>query len=162
MLFFAAQSLTDASVVGTSLQSHLHEQDWSGIARRQRCRAPRRVAHHARALRPGVRSRGGAEREVDDHPDGAAVHWCACRDLRAGERPFVARAVFSLHFYAFLMLALRSLLFAEGASTWRGGSAHRDEPLFALLLGESAIYLHLATGVAYEARGWTHGANAVV
>ena len=34
MLFFAAQSLTDASVVGTSLQSHLHEQDWSGIAQR--------------------------------------------------------------------------------------------------------------------------------
>ena len=35
MLFFAAQSLTGDSVVGTSLQSHhLYEQDRSGIARR--------------------------------------------------------------------------------------------------------------------------------
>ena len=31
-----------------------------------------------------------------------------------------------------------------------------DKPLFALLLAASAVYLYLATGVAYGARGWAH------
>ena len=36
-----------------------------------------------------------------------------------------------------------------------------DKPLFALLLSGSAVYLYLATGIAYGARGWAHGAKAV-
>ena len=71
--------------------------------------------------------------------------------------------VFALHFYAFLMLVLCGLLFAEGASAWLGGAGMRDldKPLFALLLAGSAVYLYLATGVAYGARGWAHAAKAV-
>jgi hypothetical protein len=36
-----------------------------------------------------------------------------------------------------------------------------DKPLFALLLSGSAVYLYFATGIAYGARGWAHGAKAV-
>ena len=62
------------------------------------------------------------------------------------------------------MLVLCALLFAEGASAWLGGvgTSNLDKPLFALLLAGSTVYLYLATGVAYEARGWTHGAKAVM
>jgi hypothetical protein len=163
MLFFAAQSLTDASVVGTSLQSHLHEQDWSGVAQRL-------VASRLAELRTTLELYAPKfDRAVVLNAKSLIILMVlpftgalALAFLRA-RRPFVAHAVFALHFYAFLMLVLCSLLFAEGASAWLGGAGTRDldKPLFALLLVGSAVYLYLATGIAYGARGWAHGAKAV-
>jgi hypothetical protein len=79
-------------------------------------------------------------------------------------RPFVAHVVFAFHFYAFLMLVLCPLLFAEGASGWLGGARapDLDKPLFVLLLAGSAVYLYLATGAVYGARGWARAAKAVL
>jgi hypothetical protein len=164
MLFFAAQSLTDASVVGTSLQSHLHEQDWSGIAQRL-------VARRLVALRTTLELYGPAfDHAVVLNAKSLIILMvlpftgALALTFLPARRPFVAHAVFALHFYAFLMLVLCALLFAEGASAWLGGveTSGLDKPLFALLLAGSTVYLYLATGVAYEARGWTHGAKAVM
>ena len=163
MLFFAAQSLTDASVVGTSLQSHLHEQDWSGIAQRL-------VAARLTELRTTIDLYAPAfDRAVVLNAKSLIILMvlpftgALALTFLPARRPFVAHVVFALHFYAFLMLALCALLFAEGASAWLGGAGTRDldKPLFALLLAASAIYLYVATGVAYGARGWAHGAKAL-
>ena len=164
MLFFAAQSLTDASVVGTSLQSHLHEQDWSGIAQRL-------VARRLVELRTTLELYAPAfDRAVVLNAKSLIILMvlpftgALALTFLPARRPFVAHAVFALHFYAFLMLVLCALLFAEGASAWLGGvgTSDLDKPLFALLLAGSTVYLYLATGVAYEARGWAHGAKAVL
>jgi hypothetical protein len=63
-----------------------------------------------------------------------------------------------------MMILICLLLVAEAAIAWMGAAGMRDldKPLFALLLAASAIYLHLATGVAYGSRGWVHTATTVV
>ncbi len=163
MLFFATQSLTENSLVGTKLQSHLHDQDWSGIARRL-------VASRLAELQTTLELYS----PVFDHavvlnaksliilmvlPFTIALILTFMRT----RRPFVAHVVFALHFYAFLMILLCALLIVETASAWLGGPGMRDldKPLFALLLAASAAYLYCATGVAYGARGWVHAAKAV-
>ena len=155
MLFFAAQSLTDASVVGTSLQSHLHEQDWSGIAQRL-------VAWRLVELRTTLELYAPVfDRAVVLNAKSLIILMVlpftgalSLTFLRA-RRPFVAHAVFALHFYAFLMILLCALLFAEAqAPGWAAaGMRDLDKPLFALLLAASAVYLYLATGVAYGCAG---------
>ena len=163
MLFFAAQSLTDASVVGTGLQSHLHEQDWSGIARRL-------VAWRLADLHTTLELYAPLfDRAVVLNAKSLIILMVlpftgalSLTFLRA-DRPFVAHVVFALHFYAFLMILLCGLLLVEAASARLGaaGLPDLDKPLFALLLVASAAYLYLATGVAYGARGWAHGAKVV-
>jgi hypothetical protein len=163
MLFFAAQSLTDASVVGTSLQSHLHEQDWSGIARRlvawRLVELGTTLELYAPVFDRAVVLNAKSLIILMVLPFTGAL---ALTFLRS-RRPFVAHVVFSLHFYAFLMILLCVLLIAEAASARLGwlGMSDLDKPLFAVLMAASAVYLYVATRVAYGLHGGTRAAQAV-
>ena len=164
MLFFAAQSMTETSVVGTSLSSHLYGQDWSGIARPL-------VAWRLVELRTTLELFEPAfDRAVVLNAKSLIILMVLpftgaliLTFLRA-RRPFVTHMVFALRFYAFTMILLCALLVAEAASAWMGVAGMRDldKPLFVVLLAASAVYLHLATGVARGARGWTHAGTTVV
>ena len=72
-------------------------------------------------------------------------------------RPFVAHIVFSLHFYAFLLLLLCISLAAVAVEQMFGGrgleSESFDHVLSIVLLIVCATYLYLAAGTVYGAKG---------
>ena len=78
--------------------------------------------------------------------------------LFAGSRrPFVTHLVFALHLLSFLLLCSCVLLLFTVAEAALGGSGLSsplvDWGLFLVLIVVVAAYLHIATGVVYEAKG---------
>jgi len=74
-------------------------------------------------------------------------------------RPFVVHLVFALHFYAFLLLLFCIALAAVGMDFWLGGrgleSESFDHALSMIELAACAVYLYIATGTVYGAKGMT-------
>ena len=72
-------------------------------------------------------------------------------------QPFVAHAVFSLHFYAFLLLLFCVSLAVVAVDVLLGGaglnSARMDNVLSLINLAACATYLYIATGTVYGASG---------
>lgn len=153
VVFFAVESLTRGLVFSTPLDSHLHTQPWSDM------------------IRPVVESRVAAQHMTvalyAPRFDGAiALH---ARSLvllmalafaplpaivfRRQHHPFAAHAVFSLHFYAFVLLILTagSLVPAAGMPFGFERSANQrlDAVLSIALTLASAVYLYIAIGVVY-------------
>jgi hypothetical protein len=77
--------------------------------------------------------------------------------FRRSRRPFAAHVVFSLHFHAFLLLLFCVLLAVLGASAWLGGpgldTAGVDRAVTIFWLLVCALYLSVASGLVYRARG---------
>lgn len=157
VLFFATESLTGGTVFTTPLASHLHTQPWSGVvqdlvARRLEAKdttlaiyAPlfdQAVAVKARSL---------------------ILLMALCFAIvpaivfRGSRLPLIAHAVFSLHFYAFLLLLMCVATAIPPINAWFGGAGHASDPLdhflSITLLLSSAVYLYFATGTVYRARG---------
>jgi hypothetical protein len=72
-----------------------------------------------------------------------------------GRRPLTAHAVFSLHFFAFLLLLLCVATAVPPIASLIGGagltSQSLDYAVIGILLATSAVYLYLATGAVYGA-----------
>jgi hypothetical protein len=72
-------------------------------------------------------------------------------------QPFCAHVVFSLHFYAFLLLLFCVSLAVVAINVLLGGaglnSARMDNVLSLINLVACATYLYVATGTAYDANG---------
>ena len=72
-------------------------------------------------------------------------------------RPIFAHALFALHLYAFLLLLFCIALTVVGANLIFGGvgleSPSLDHALSILLALASAVYLYMAAGTVYGARG---------
>jgi hypothetical protein len=72
-------------------------------------------------------------------------------------QPFVAYAVFSLHFYAFVLLLFCASLSVAAVDALLGGagltSTRMDNALSVINLAACATYLYLAMGTAYGAGG---------
>jgi hypothetical protein len=156
-LFFASESLTGGRVFTTPLEGHLQTQPWSRAAEslvthrleaRQMARdvyAPvfnRAVGLNARSLIVLM-----------------ALAFAAAVSIvfvRSG-RPPVTHAVFSLHFYAFLLLLFCVATAIPGVDQWLGGagwaSERLDDALSICLLLASAIYLSVATAEVYGVHG---------
>jgi hypothetical protein len=157
VLFFALQSLPQANVVGATLDSHLHQQDWSVLA--QTLVARRLEASHSTL---------DLYAPIFDH---AVVQNAKTLIIlmvlpfalllpivfRRSRQPFAAHVVFSLHFYAFvLLLFCASLLVAAGDLLIGGGglsSPRVDAALSVFNTLACAVYLYVAMGVVFEARG---------
>ena len=81
-------------------------------------------------------------------------------------QPFVAHAVFSLHFYTFLLLLFCVLLAFAAINVWLGGaglnSPRMDIALTLVNLTVCATYLYVATGTAYGAKGALRVVKALV
>jgi hypothetical protein len=164
VLFFAMQSLTRTRILSSPLRSHLHEQDWSALAQTL-------VAHRLEQLRTSLDLYAPAF-------DQAAVLNAKSLILlmalpfalllplvfHRSRLPFVAHVVFSLHFYAFLLLLFCVSLALAGTQELLGGSglssARVDDVLTTLILAVCAAYLYRATGRVYGARGGMRVANS--
>lgn len=163
-LFFAIESLTHANIFSTTLDSHLHQQDWSPIAQYL---VDRRLAAKGLTL--------AAFAPAFDHA--AVLNAKALIILMAlafslflpafffrAHRRFGAHIVFALHLYTFLlMLFCVSLVLAE--TELRLGGAGLVSPVVDMILtlfnlGASGLYLYVAIGAFYGARGISRVAKA--
>jgi hypothetical protein len=157
LLFFAVQSITPDKVFSSSLDSHMHGQDWSVPAQHM---VASRLAHKHVTLE--------AYAPVFDHAVGVNARALVLAMgvpfalllmvlFARGTRRFAAHVVFAVHFYAFQLMVLCALLVPLLVQTWFGGSGIAtgalDIALFAIQLGLSAVYLYIATGRVYAVRG---------
>jgi hypothetical protein len=155
VVFFGVQSLSSTNIFGATLESQLHDQDWSEFA--QSLVTERLDATH-RSLEIFA--------PVFDHA--AALNAKSLIILMAvpfalllpvvfirSRQPFMVHAVFSLHLYTFLMLLFSISLFVATADVVLGGaglkSPRMDNALSAFNFIACAAYLFLATGAVYGA-----------
>jgi len=157
VLFFAMQSLTHTNIVSSPLDSHLHHQDWQAIAQRM-------VTERLETLHTTLdRYAPIFDRAIVLHAKSFIILMVLPLALllplvfRRNPQPFVAHAVFSLHFYAFLLLLFCVALVVAAVDALLGGaglnSTRMDNALSVINLAVSAIHLYLASGTAYGARG---------
>ena len=159
VMFFAVQTFGGSPVFSTSLQSHLHDQDWSPFAQTLVSRKLQ-AAHMTLAAYAPV-----FDHAVDVNAKSLVIlvvlpFTLLLIPLFAGShRPFVTHMVFALHLLAFLLLCSCVLLLFTAAEAALGGSGLRspfvDWGLFVTLIAVIAAYLYIATAVVYEATGWT-------
>lgn len=166
VLFFAMQSLTRTNVVSSTLDSHLHNQDWQAAARSL-------VSHRLETT----------HRTLDLYApifDRANVlHGKSLIILMAlplsillpivfyrNRQPFVVHAVFALHFYTFLLLLFCVALTVAAVDALLGGgglnSPRMDAVLSLINLAACATYLYVATGTVYGASGAIRVIKALV
>jgi hypothetical protein len=157
VLFFAMESLTGSTVFTTPLDSHLHRQPWSEFA-------PQLVAHRLATLDTTLEQYAPV---FDRAVALKARSLIICMALffafapmlvfLRSNRPLVTHAVFSLHFYAFLLVLMCVAIAIQGIDGWRGGGGVANEALDHVLavslLVASAVYLFFSTGAVYGARG---------
>ena len=151
------QSLTNTNIVSSPLDSYLHHQDWQALAQRL-------VSHRLETLHTTLdRFAPIFDRAIVLHAKSFIILMVLPLALLLpilfyrNRQPFVAHAVFSLHFYAFLLLLLCVSLAVAAVDVLLGGvglnSTRMDNALSVINLAASATYLYMATGTAYGARG---------
>jgi Protein of unknown function (DUF3667) len=165
VLFFAMQSLTSTNIVSSTLDSHLHTQDWRAVAQR--------LVSHRLAAKQTTLDRYAPVFDRANVLHGKSLVILMVLPLAAllpilfyrSRQPFVAHVVFSLHFYAFLLLLFCVALAVAAADALLGGaglkSARMDNVLSVVNLAACAIYLYVATGTAYNARGAARAVKAL-
>jgi hypothetical protein len=166
VLFFAMQSLTSTNIASSTLDSHLHHQDWRGVAQPL-------VSHRLETMGTTLDLYAPLfDRANVLHAKSFIILMVLPFALLlpilffGNRKPFVAHAVFSLHFYSFLLL-LFCVLLAIAAIDVRLGGAGLDSPgmdnaLSIVNLAACATYLYVATGTAYGARGALRVVKALV
>jgi hypothetical protein len=157
VLFFATQSLTHTNIVSLTLDSQLHNQDWSGLAQRL-------VSHRLETMRTTL------DLYAPIFDEAVVLNAKSLIILMAlpfalllpivfyrNRRPLVVHAVFSLHFYAFLLLLFCVTLAVAAVDVLFGGaglnSARMDNLLSIFNLTACVAYLYVATGTVYGGRG---------
>jgi hypothetical protein len=157
VVFFAVESLVGSKVFITPLESHLHTQPWSAIA-------PGLVQDRLATLHTTLEVYAPA---FDQAIALKARSLIICMALLfalvpmliflRSRRPLVAHAVFSLHFYAFLLLPMCVAAVIEATYGWAGSLGFTydalDRFLSISLLLASAVYLYFAIGAVYASRG---------
>lgn len=166
VLFFALQSLTGTNIFTSTLDSHLHHQDWSELA--QSLLAQRFEKTHASielyapAFDRAVVLNAKSLIVLMTMPFALLLPLVIVR----GRRPFMAHVVFSLHLYTFLLLLFSAALVAARISAWLGGggldSPRVDTVLSVINLAACAFYLYVAIGPVYGARGATRVVQTLV
>ena len=157
VLFFAMQSFTGAKLFSTPLKQHLQNDIWGGAAQRL-------VGHRLETKQTILDLYAPVfDQAVEVNAKSLIVVMVLPFALLAGvvfyrsRRPFVAHIVFSLHFYSFLLLLLCLSLAVVGVVQLFGGpgleSVNFDHALSLVELAVCAIYLYIAAGVVYGARG---------
>ena len=157
VLFFATESLTGGTVFTTPLDSHLHSQPWSGFAQQlvaQRLEAMQTtVAMYAPVFDQAVALKA---RSLIIFMALSFALVPAIVFLRS-RLPLIVHAVFSLHFYAFLLLLLCLATAIPPVNSLFGGAGHAserlDHVLAITLVAAWTMYLYFATGTVYGARG---------
>jgi hypothetical protein len=157
VLFFAVQSLSDANIFGATLESHLHNQDWSEVAQSLLTNRLKET-HVSQELYAPVFDRAVALNAktliILMTVPFTLLLPLAFFDSR---QPIAAHFAFSLHLYAFLLLVFTLSLLIGTFDVLLGGSgltsARMDNILSIFNFLACATYLYFATGPAYGARG---------
>ena len=155
--FFALQPLGDVRVFSSTLSSHMHEQDWSELARRL---VPARLEALGTTLAEFAPL---FDRAAALHAKSfialMIVPFALLLPLvfRRERRPFVGHVVFAIHLYAFLLVLFCVAVLAIGALRLVGTGGLESRPIdmtvSVAILGACVAYLARATGVFYGARG---------
>lgn len=156
VLFFAMQSLVGAKIFSTPLEQHLHSDIWGGVAQQL-------VIHRleTRQTTLGLYAPVFNQAVALNAKSLIVVMVLPFALLPAilfyrSRRPFVTHIVFSLHFYAFLLLLLCLSLTAVGVNLLFGGhgleSESFDHVLSIVELVVCATYLYVAAGTVYGSR----------
>lgn len=153
VLFFAAQSLTGTNIFGASLDSHLHQQDWSSLAQTLLQRHLQ-GAHTTLEIYAPVFDRANVLHAktlviLMVLPFALSLSLVFFRE----RLPTMCHVVFSLHFFAFLLLLFSASVLLVGANVALGGASLQapavDNVLSALNFAACVAYLYLATGPVY-------------
>jgi hypothetical protein len=153
-------------VFSSSLDSHLHHQDWSALAQEL-------VDHRLAATRTTLdRFAPLFDRAVVLHAKSLVIAMAVPFALLLplvflpSRRPFSIHVVFALHLYAFLLLLFCVALGIAALDAATGGaglaSAAIDNLLTALILVCSSAYLYLASGPVYGVAGWGRIARSLL
>ena len=166
VVFFAVQSLTGETVFSSSLDSHLHHQDWSGYAQSrvteklEETGAP--LSDYAPAFDLSVVVNAKALIILMTAPFALLLPLVFLRE----RRPFMTHVVFSLHLYSFLLLLFCLALLAAALSEFLGvgdlQTAAVDNVLSVLNLAACALYIYLAIGPVYGSAGVTRVVQTAV
>lgn len=157
VLFFAMQSATSTKIFSTPLVQHLQSDIWGGVAQQL-------VAHRLAARQTTM------ELYAPVFDQAVALNARSLVILMVlpfallpamlffrSRRPFVVHVVFSLHFYAFLLLFLCASLAVVSVDRMFGGSGLESEIFDHILsvveLIGCAAYLYIAAGKVYGAAG---------
>ena len=157
VIFFALQWLTGEAVLSTSLESHLHQQDWSALAQSlvaARLRSTHTtLAQYAPVFDRAVVVNAKSLIVLMTLPFALLLPLVFWRP----RRPVMAHVVFSLHLYTFLLLFFCLALLAArlSAALGFGGleSPQVDNVLSVINVAACALYLYAAIGPAYGTRG---------
>lgn len=166
VLFFSLQWLTGENVFSSTLESHLHQQDWSEFAQA-------RVARRLEAMQvPLAQYAPVFDRAVVLHAKSLivlmAMVFAAVLPLAfvRARRPFMVHVVFALHVYTFLLLLFCVALLAAKASSLLGlgglEAAAVDNVISVANLLACALYLYAAIGPVYGSRGATRLVQALL
>ena len=166
VIFFAVQWLTGGNIFSSTLDSHLHSQDWSELARSL-------VTRRLEATRTGLESYAPVfDRAAVLYAKSLIVLMTVPFALLLPlvffrrRRPFMSHVVFLLHLYAFLLLLFCVALLAAKVSelVGLGGLESRwvDTVLSVFNLAACALYLYFAIGQVYRTRGAMRVVQAAV
>ncbi len=156
-VFFAVQSLTSTNIFSSTLDSHLHQQDWNGLAQRLVAGRLKNTRLTLDAYAPVF------DQAVVLNAKSLIIlmvlpfAFVLPVLFHRSRQPFVAHAVFSLHLYTFLLLLFCVSLAMAAIDVLFGGaglnSTRVDNFLSVFNLAACAVYLYFATGTVYGARG---------
>jgi len=155
VLFFAVESLTGGTIFTAPLDSHLHTQPWDVLAQHL-------VSQRLEALNTTLALYApGFDQALALKARSLIILMALCFAFAPAlvflRGRLIAHAVFSLHFFAFLLLLLCVATAVPTIDSLIGGagltSQSLDYVLIGILLATSAVYLYLATGAVYGARG---------
>jgi hypothetical protein len=157
VLFFATQSLTNTNIFSSTLDSHLHNQDWRAVAQvlvSHRLETMQTTLDlYAPIFNQAVVLNAKSLIILMALPFAFLLPIMFYRD----RQPFAAHEVFSLHLYAFLLLLFCVSLAIAAVDVLFGGaglnSARMDNILSVINLAVCATYLYIATGAVYHASG---------
>lgn len=166
VLFFALQWLTGENVFSSSLDSHLHHQDWSGLAQSlltRRLEATHAsLAQFAPAFDRAVVLNAKSLILLMTLPFTLLLPLAFLRE----RRPFMTHVAFSLHLYTFLLLLFCIALLVAKLSALLGFGSLEEPWVDAVLsvanLAVCAMYIYWAIGPVYGATGAMRAVKAIL
>jgi Protein of unknown function (DUF3667) len=166
VLFFGVQWLTGENVFSSSLDSHLHHQDWSELAKSllaRRLEATHSVLEQYEAVFDrAVVLNARSLILLMTIPFALILPLAFFRE----HRPFMTHVVFSLHLYTFLLLLFSVVLLLASFSKLLGfgglDAPRVDNTLSIANLAACATYIYLASGPVYGASGILRAAKALL
>ena len=157
VIFFAMQWLTGENVFSSSLDSHLHHQDWSDLAQSLLARRLEATGSDLQQYAPVF------DRAVVLYAKSLVLLMTLLFALLLPliffreRRPFMTHVAFSLHLYTFLLLVFCLALLAAKLSAVLGfgglDAPMVDNVISVANLAVCALYIYLAIGPVYRATG---------